>query len=199
MRIIPLYGNAGEVLKGFQLMLVPKYEGENSESKLIIKFPDHTFDNVAYKYESNLIRMDLKKIYVNETQDFERYYILSSAQIRSEFVYHHMFNIFELHSLLRQSVTTLMNMIPFKFSNLILDEINFDVNETDFFKNMEILFGKSLSDLFLKNPTKIKQALAQYDDCYSKQNQLTVLQKHVKDYPNNIIKRLIETEFYLPN
>ena len=92
-----------------------------------------------------------------------------------------------------------MNMIPFKFSNLILDEINFDVNETDFFKNMEILFGKSLSDLFLKNPTKIKQALAQYDDCYSKQNQLTVLQKHVKDYPNNIIKRLIETEFYLPN
>ena len=182
MKTIPLYGNHGETLKGFQLMLVPKFQERkldkhthylktswlkrkltdcnaddtNNNVKLIIKFPDHCFDDLAYKYKSKLIQLDIKKIYVKETSDFERYYILSSSQIRSQFVHSQMFNNFELHQLLRQSNTTLMNMIPFKFSHLILDEIKFDVNQTDFFKNMEILFGKSLSDLFLKNPTKIK-------------------------------------------
>lgn len=94
-----------------------------------------------------------------DTNDYQRYYILASSSIRKTFIFHAMLSMFELHFLLKQSIVTMYNMVPFEFANIILSEMEFGITKTNYFQSMEILYGKSLSDLFLKNPTRIKYAL----------------------------------------
>ena len=101
MKAIPLYGNKGLTLKGFQLMLCPVKEVGKEDKKIILTFPDFFFDQLSFKYQSKLIRLDIKKIYIKETNDFDRYFIIACSSIRGEFILRPMFNIFETHYLLK--------------------------------------------------------------------------------------------------
>ena len=48
-----------------------------------------------------------------------------------------------------------LNMVPFDLENILLNEYDFNNPVNDFFQSFEFLGGRSLADLYLKNPTKI--------------------------------------------
>jgi len=50
-------------------------------------------------------------------------------------------------------------MVPFDFENILINKFDHEVHKTEYFQSIEYLQGKSISDLFLKNPTVINQAL----------------------------------------
>lgn len=127
----------------------------NDDKKMILRFPDQAFDKLSFKYKTQMVRLDIKKIYCHDSFDSQRFYILASSRIRSK-LNSPLFDLSELHFLLEQSLKTLFNMVPFELKNALLNQVDFGVKTTNYFQGMEVLFGKSLSDLFLKNPTRIK-------------------------------------------
>ena len=52
-------------------------------------------------------------------------------------------------------------MIPFDFNQYILHKPTCNIESVNYFRAYEILGGKTISDLFLKNPTAINNALKQ--------------------------------------
>lgn len=62
MKAIPLFGDEGKVVKGMQLIInLNKRKGN-----ILLNFIDHTFDQMAAKYESTFLRFDIKKIFCDD-------------------------------------------------------------------------------------------------------------------------------------
>lgn len=50
-------------------------------------------------------------------------------------------------------------MVPFSFNDIFVNKQPLDVKKVSFWKKMEILYGLTYSDLFLKDPVITSQAL----------------------------------------
>jgi len=54
-----------------------------------------------------------------------------------------------------------LNIVPFTFKGLLTESREIDVKKDNFFAKLEVLNGQTLSDLYLKDPMTILQALKQ--------------------------------------
>lgn len=53
----------------------------------------------------------------------------------------------------------MLNMVPFNFLEYLTRENKFDIKSQSFFKKREDLFGNTLSEIFVKDPKLINEAL----------------------------------------
>lgn len=66
-KAIPLYGDCGATLKGMQLII--NNNMDNSDGHMIINFIDQAFNASEFKYETELMKFDVNKIFCdNEDQ-----------------------------------------------------------------------------------------------------------------------------------
>ena len=125
---------------------------------IILNFLDHKFDKMSHKYHSSILKFDIKKIFCDNSIDFQHYYLSAFSIIKMQFFYNKEytnFNNFEKLYLLKQMNIITLNMVPFDLENILLNEYDFNNPVNDFFQSFEFLGGQSLADLYLKNPTKI--------------------------------------------
>jgi hypothetical protein len=66
--------------------------------------------------------------------------------------------------LLNSTIEKARSMVPFSFNDIFVNEKPLDVKKVSFWKKMEILYGLTYSDLFLKDPVITSQALTQTED-----------------------------------
>jgi uncharacterized protein YqgQ len=118
---------------------------------MIINFINPEFDPSQFKYETDLMKFDIKKIYCNH-QDQLRYYLMARSSIQTKHIVEKRFNNFEVSYLLETMIATMLHMVPFDFAKMIFDQPEFDFNSKNFFKSQEILAGKSACDIHLEKP-----------------------------------------------
>ena len=118
---------------------------------MIINFINPEFDPSQFKYETDLMKFDIKKIYCNH-QDQLRYYLMARSSIQTKHIVEKRFNNFEVSYLLETMIATMLHMVPFDFARMIFDQPEFDFNSKNSFKSQEILAGKSACDIHLEKP-----------------------------------------------
>ena len=177
-------------LKGMQLII--NNNMDNSDGHMIINFINQEFDSAQFKYETDLTKFDIKKIYCGN-EDQQRYYLLAKASVQTKLIVGNQFNNFEFNYLLEAQVSTLLHMVAFDFANIILvplEKESSDFNSLKFFKSQEILAGKSLCDLYLTNPNRINIALMNLKQ-KKVDAQCSIVEQHVADMPRLMKERLI--------
>ena len=178
------------------MQLIINNNMDNSDGHMIINFINQEFDSAQFKYETDLTKFDIKKIYCGN-EDQQRYYLLAKASVQTKLIVGNQFNNFEFNYLLEAQVSTLLHMVAFDFANIILvplEKESSDFNSLKFFKSQEILAGKSLCDLYLTNPNRINIALMNLKhekvdaQCES---ECSIVEQHVADMPRLMKERLI--------
>jgi hypothetical protein len=197
-KAIPLYGDGGLTLKGMQLII--NNNMDNSDGHMIINFIDQAFESSQYKYETELMKFDINKI-VCDNEDQSRYYLLAKSSIKMKHIIERRFNDFEVNYLLETMISSLFHMAPFDFARMILEQQKHGLDASqemmtprtfkDFFQGQEVLAGKSLCDLHLKNPNHINLALLalkhENDDDGERGRgaaSSSIIAQHVEDLPS---------------
>jgi hypothetical protein len=104
------------------------------------------------------MKFGLRKIINNSSHDHERYYLLSQAVMKEDKILSKLFDPSELHYLMLDLCHTLFHMVRFKLDRAIMYNNTRFMNDTKF-RSMEVLSGKSLSDLSIYKPERIQLAL----------------------------------------
>mmetsp|Transcript_27597 Transcript_27597/g.41891 ORF Transcript_27597/g.41891 Transcript_27597/m.41891 type:complete len:91 (-) Transcript_27597:494-766(-) len=85
--------------------------------------------------------------------------------MRSKFIFHDHFDLYEMKEMLQTTINTLLSMVPFNFERFILHDETLeekgDKGQDYFFRSFECLSGKSIGDIFIKDPKKVVKALTQ--------------------------------------
>jgi len=79
--------------------------------------------------------------------------------MRSRFIFEDFFDTFETRKLLDYTNRTMLNMAPFKFDKLILFSPDQTIGKENYFRGYEILNGKNLIDIHIKDPKVVFDAL----------------------------------------
>ena len=89
-------------------------------------------------------------------------------------------------------------MHPFELDRLILFSLKADAKRMNFFRPIEPLMGKTISEFFLKDPNSISNALAILEsapEAYEDSNRRSFVQQLVESKPRDVQKRLKEVNF----
>ena len=102
---------------------------DNSDGHLIINFMNQDFNNEQFKYETNLMKFDIMKMFCGS--DAKQYYLVANAVIKTKTSLQHDLNTYEQIYLLEAMISNLYHMVPFEFDKQIkfdnserIDEIN---------------------------------------------------------------------------
>lgn len=153
-------------------------------------FPDQ------YRYDSKLMQFDIRKIFNDIAKSADNYYLIAGGFFKRKYIRHHDFNIFELQFLLQDNINSLFHMTPFDFNQYVLHKPTCNIETVNYFRSHEILAGKTISDLFLKNPTVINNALKQNLEELRDTNSENMLEKLIEDKEPSVQKRLKEIGFF---
>jgi hypothetical protein len=89
-------------------------------------------------------------------------------------------------------------MCLYNLKEYILDDKKVDLTKMSFFRKREILFGNTLSELFVKDPTAITDALNADVNKVTKSDS-TVIEEFYSLTPNSTLKEVKEQGFFNGN
>ena len=112
----------------------------------------------SYKFKTDHMRINFKKFYL-KNYGADRHYFLVESVFNDGFLTQSRLNQFEQQHVLRHACHSILNMSEFNFKTYFLDPRELAMDKLCFFKKMEVLQGNTIADLFLKDPTKIREAL----------------------------------------
>jgi hypothetical protein len=91
-------------------------------------------------------------------------------------------------------IRSLLYMVPFELEQYILRESVIDLKQDNYFKRQEVLHGKAISYLFLKDPKEISKALKQNQEQLPEQ--WNTIEKLMKNRDKNVVKNLKDTQYF---
>lgn len=148
--IIPFLDDEN-VQQGCQIIMM-----HDRKRKTYLNLIDQEMNNI-YTYESNIVKIGSKRFEVNR-DDYEDYIIVVAAKINDEVVDLNLLDQQETFKILRTMIEIMMYMRKPDLEYVLLNPFD-TLLQKDFFTPQEILYGKSLCDICLSDPSRIKDGL----------------------------------------
>lgn len=82
-------------------------------------------------------------------------------------------------------ISNLYHMVPFEFDQMVLQNNSQKIEEINCFQSQEIFGGKSLCDLYIKYPDKVRQALKYFENQSHDETNESIIENHVKEVQLN--------------
>jgi len=113
--------------------------------------------NNIYTYESNISKIGYKKFEMN-SQDHNENIVVVAAKLKESVISRAVFSDQETFKILKKMHDQILCMKNSDLEYLLMNSFN-SLLKQDFFTPQEILYGKSLCDICLTDPLKIKNCI----------------------------------------
>ena len=117
--------------------------------------------NNVYSYQSEIVSVGQHKI-ILDCKNPEIYVYVVGATLNKNVIQKSIFENIETNGILQDMIKLTTNMIVADLKYLILNSFD-DVKEKDFFSKQELLYGKSIFDISIRNDDDVQYALKNLD------------------------------------
>lgn len=124
--------------------------------KTYLNLIDQQINNL-YSYESNIVKIGSKRFELSK-EDYEDFLVVVAAKINHDVIEKNILDQQESFKILRTMQEILLAMRKPDLEYVLLNSFD-SLLKKDFFTPQEILYGKSLCDVCLSDPNKIKEGL----------------------------------------